>query len=90
MQCRVFITLLEDPFKNIKNANRWYNEVLDILNGGSVEIGIGVVCKMFEPPTGMDGVYTLSLSRSTVVSMPFKKPRIRLRFLMGINSIRFS
>jgi hypothetical protein len=90
LQCSILVALLEDPFKNFQNANGWNNEVLDILDGRGVEIGIGSVCKIFEPSTRLDEVQILSLSRSTVVSMPFKKPRIRLMFFIGISSIRFS
>jgi hypothetical protein len=48
------------------------------------------VLRILQPATGIDQVHTRSTSQFTVVSIPFKNPRILWGAFKGINSIRFS
>jgi hypothetical protein len=84
-----FATLLEYTLEHLINAKNGNDQIRDILDGWCKEIRIRPVSEVLKPSRGVYDVHIRSGSRATVVSSPFRNPRISRTERKGINSMRF-
>src|SRR6185295_1487721 len=90
LEHRLFSPLAEDGPGDLEQADRGHQQVLNIFYRWRKEIGARRVRQILKPPARVNNVHRRSGSRSTVVSMPRKKPRISGMGRTGISSIRLS
>src|SRR6202035_1147619 len=90
LQDGLLAALTEDDFGHFDDADGGYEELRNLLDGGSEEIGAWPVRQVLEPAARIDEVHKRSGSRSTVVSIPLRNPRISRIERTGMSSIRFS
>jgi len=65
-------------------------EIIRVFNRWREKIRIRSFREIFQPAARIHQVHTRSFSRTTVVSIPFRNPRIALIFFIGANSIRLA
>lgn len=89
LQRRVFIALQHHPSRDFDEHNGRHEQLADILNGSGNLRHLRPGREIFLPRRGVDQIHTRSLSRGTVVSRPFRNPRIWRIGCTGMNSTRF-
>ena len=75
--------------RDFQQHNRGDQHALDIFNGGGDVLRRWPSGEVFEPRRRINQIHTRSRSRGTVVSMPFRNPRIFRIAWTGMNSMRF-
>ena len=84
---RILSALAANCLEHLMDGYGRDNEGCTVRERESKLSGIRSVCEKFQPCGRIHHVHTRSVSRSTAVSIPFKKPRISAISLSGISSI---
>ena len=89
LQGGIFIALLHHSARHFNEHDGRNQYARDILDRRRDAMRLCPTREVFKPCRRIDQVHTRSLSRVTVVSIPFRNPRILRMACTGMNSTRF-
>src|ERR1700674_969961 len=88
LQRGLFPALPVYDLANLQDGDGWDHEIIELLDGWREEVGTWPVGQILQPAARVDEVHRRSGSRSTLVSIPFRKPRISRIGRTGMSSMR--